>query len=669
MAYTTPTTYTRGYDFTTYQTSNPSDPLPASNVDTQFDNLATAYNKTVNNLIEIQRSDGKLSNDSVHIEAFDAASIALIGNTFNPRGDWAAATSYATNDMVETNGNVYVALSTHTSAAAFTTDSAAGKWLLIANSSVSTDAATVETFTGTGLVSAFTTSVTYTSANNAQVFVNGDLVRPTTDYTLSGTTLTFTASYGHPPAAAVIIVWGVASTVASVITDAATASAASTAATATLAVFQGIFHGVSATDPTTGLDAGDLYFNSTNNVMMVYSGSAWQRVTPTTTEQTNINTVSARDAEIALLGTAAAVADMAILGTADVVADLNTLATADVVADMNTLAVADVVADMNTLGTADVVADMNTLGTADVVTDMNVLATADVVVDMNTLATAANVTAMDTLGTAANVTNMATNATNIANINAVAGDATDIGAVAGVATEIGRLGTADAVADLNTLATADVVADMNTLGTATIVSNMNLLGTADAVSDMNTLAVADVIADMNTLATADIVSDMNTLATADVVSDMNTLATADVVADMNTLATADIVSDMNTLGTASNVTNMDTVATNIANVNTTATNIADVNAFSNIYRIDASAPASSLDEGDLWWDSTNDKLKVYNSSTWYDPVGTASTHATNAANSATSAASHASTLSSLGFYADWGDLTTAGSPTDYGALT
>ena len=276
MAYTTPTTYTRGYDFTTYQTSNPSDPLPASNVDTQFDNLATAYNKTVNNLIEIQRSDGKLSNDSVHIEAFDAASIALIGNTFNPRGDWAAATSYATNDMVETNGNVYVALSTHTSAAAFTTDSAAGKWLLIANSSVSTDAATVETFTGTGLVSAFTTSVTYTSANNAQVFVNGDLVRPTTDYTLSGTTLT---------------------------------------------VFQGIFHGVSATDPTTGLDAGDLYFNSTNNVMMVYSGSAWQRVTPTTTEQTNINTVSARDAEIALLGTADAVADMALLGTADVVAE------------------------------------------------------------------------------------------------------------------------------------------------------------------------------------------------------------------------------------------------------------------------------------------------------------------------------------------------------------
>ena len=78
MAYTTPTTYTRGYDFTSYQTSNPSDPLPASSVDTQLDNIATNFNKTVDNLIVIQRSDGKLANDSVHAETFDAGAIALI---------------------------------------------------------------------------------------------------------------------------------------------------------------------------------------------------------------------------------------------------------------------------------------------------------------------------------------------------------------------------------------------------------------------------------------------------------------------------------------------------------------------------------------------------------------------------------------------------------------
>jgi hypothetical protein len=665
MAYTTPTKYTRGYDFTSYQTSNPADPLPASSVDSQLDNIATHYNKTVDNLVVIQRSDGKLANDAVHIQTFDTAALALIGNNFTPKGDWATGTAYVANDMVEQSGNVYIALEAHTSSAAFSTDDA--KWQIIANSSISTDAATVENFTGTGSTSVFTTSVTYQSANNAQVFVNGALVRPTTDYTLSGTTLTFTAGYGHPPSSATILIWGVSSTVASITTSVNSASASATAAAASLSTFQGQYHGAASSDPVSGLDTGDLYFNTSDNIMKTYNGSAWVRIQPTTTDQAHINTVSGISANVTSV--AGKETEVGRLGTADAIADLAVLGTADVVADMNVLATADVVTDMNTLGTADVVADMNTLGTADVVTDMNVLATADVVVDMNTLATAANVTAMNTLGTAANVTNMATNATNIANINLVAADATDIGAVAGKTTEIGRLGTADAVADMNTLGTADVVSDMNTLASAGTVTAMNLLGTADAVSDMNTLATADVVADMNTLGTADVVSDMNTLGTADVVSDMNTLAVADVISDMNTLATADIVSDMNTLGTSANVTAMDTVATNIANVNTTATNIADVNAFSEIYRISSSAPDTSLDEGDLWWDSASDALKVRTSSAWYDPVGTASTHATNAANSATSAASQVSTLTSLGHFADWGDLTTAGSPTDYGALT
>jgi len=123
---------------------------------------------------------------------------------------------------------------------------------------------------------------------------------------------------------------------------------------------------------------------------------------------------------------------------------------------------------------------------------------------------------------------------------------------------------------------------------------------------MNTLASADIVADMNTLATADVVSDMNTLATADIVSDMNTLATADVVADMNTLGTADVVTDMNTLGTSTNVTNMATVATNITGVNS----------FAERYRVASSDPTSSLDEGDLAFNTTDNNLKFYNGSAW-----------------------------------------------------
>jgi hypothetical protein len=148
--------------------------------------------------------------------------------------------------------------------------------------------------------------------------------------------------------------------------------------------------------------------------------------------------------------------------------------------------------------------------------------------------------------------------------------------------------------------------NINTLAAADVVADMAILATADIVADMNTLGTADVVSDMNTLATADVVSDMNTLATADVVADMNTLATADVVADMNTLGTADVVSDMNTLGTATNVTNMATVAANITGVNS----------FAERYRVASSDPTTSLDEGDLAFNTTDNNLKFYNGTAW-----------------------------------------------------
>jgi hypothetical protein len=87
---------------------------------------------------------------------------------------------------------------------------------------------------------------------------------------------------------------------------------------------------------------------------------------------------------------------------------------------------------------------------------------------------------------------------------------------------------------------------------------------------------------------------------------MNTLGTADVVTDMNTLGTADVVTDMNTLGTADNVTNMNTVADNIAGVNS----------FAERYRVASSAPGSDLDEGDLYFNTTDNNLYYYNGSAW-----------------------------------------------------
>lgn len=55
---------------------------------------------------------------------------------------------------------------------------------------------------------------------------------------------------------------------------------------------------------------------------------------------------------------------------------------------------------------------------------------------------------------------------------------------------------------------------------------------------------------------------------------------------------------------------------NAANVATVAANITNVNSFANRYRIQSGEPTSSLDAGDLVFDTAVSKLKVYNGSSW-----------------------------------------------------
>jgi hypothetical protein len=73
---------------------------------------------------------------------------------------------------------------------------------------------------------------------------------------------------------------------------------------------------------------------------------------------------------------------------------------------------------------------------------------------------------------------------------------------------------------------------------------------------------------------------------------------------------------MGLLGTSANVTAMSNVSGSIANVNTTASNITDVNTFAVRYRIGSSDPTSSLDEGDLFYNTSTNVMKFYNGSAW-----------------------------------------------------
>ena len=104
---------------------------------------------------------------------------------------------------------------------------------------------------------------------------------------------------------------------------------------------------------------------------------------------------------------------------------------------------------------------------------------------------------------------------------------------------------------------------------------------------------------------------------------------------------ADIDSNVTTVaGISANVT---TVAGVSANVTTVATNIADVNNFADLYQIDDFSPSApttdgggnSVAEGDLAYDSTANKLKYYDGSSWQSATGidlaTVQTEANNAA--------------------------------------
>ena len=96
-------------------------------------------------------------------------------------------------------------------------------------------------------------------------------------------------------------------------------------------------------------------------------------------------------------------------------------------------------------------------------------------------------------------------------------------------------------------------------------------------------------------------------------TEIGLLGTADAVSDMNTLGTTQTVSDMNTLAA---ISGLNTLASNSANVTTVANNLASVNNFAEVYRIASSAPTTSLNIGDLYFDTTANELKVYKSSGW-----------------------------------------------------
>lgn len=196
-----PTPYTRQYDFSDYQTVNPSKPLRGSEVDAELDAIKLTTDQLRTNIGLIQRDDGKLANQSVTPESLSAGALAMIHQgEYTPRGAWDDAVAYVLGDVVDFNAATYLCIVAHTSTASFATDNAAGRWLLIANGALQGGGQAVNLFEGNGAQTVYTLSFTYNGNNAATVFVGGVAQIPGQDFTIVGNTLTFVSA---PPAPSV----------------------------------------------------------------------------------------------------------------------------------------------------------------------------------------------------------------------------------------------------------------------------------------------------------------------------------------------------------------------------------------------------------------------------------------------------------------------------------
>ena len=244
--------------------------------------------------------------------------------------------------------------------------------------------------------------------------------------------------------------------------------------------------------------------------------------------------------------------------------------------------------------------------------------------------TAVSNIAADVTTVANNVSSVNTVSTNIASVNTVA---TNISKVIEVANDL-----QEAVSEIETVASdlqeatpeidtvANNIVNVNNVGND--IANVNLAGSN--IGNINT--VAGQITPTNNIAT---LAGLNTeiTTTAGLSSEITTVAglntqitgvyniSTEITSvnsnsgNINTVATD--LAGSNTIGAVatdlSGADNIGTVATNIASVQDVSSNIGSVNDFAARYRVSATAPSTSLDVGDLWFDSTNDIMKVYSS--------------------------------------------------------
>ena len=401
-----------------------------------------------------------------------------------------------------------------------------------------------------------------------------------------------------------------------------------------------------------------LAFNASTGVPE--AGPSISSVTTVATQSANINTVAGISANITTVA--------GIHANVTTVAGISSNVTTVAGVSSNVTTVAGIHANVTTV--AGIASDVTAVAgiSSDVAAVENIKANVTTVAGI-----ASNVTTV--AGISSNVTsvaNIASNVTTVAGINT-----THLSNVSGVASNVALLGTSDAVSDLNTLAaiSGDITSLANSLEktyTTTVAGgvfvldgsnnpaiemfrgNTYIFNQNDATNDGHPLVFKNgssayevgVTYFLNGSATTQSnyvnLTTFNAgrssgdrkiqieVATSAPSSGLryycyvhgNGMGNTITVKDSNISLVAGSIANVNSVG--GGLTNVNTVAGSIANVNTVATNIAGVNSFTDRYRVASSAPTSSLDAGDLYFDTSLNELKAYNGSAWQSTAPSAS---------------------------------------------
>jgi len=396
---------------------------------------------------------------------------------------------------------------------------------------------------------------------------------------------------------------------------------------------------IATSAPTTRADGGaltvgDLWFDSSSNqVMMVYDGSAGDGFSPITPDASTITAINSVSGHVTFTEDLGLITNSVNTGSGNNsintcganIASINTVA-----ADLNETTseidtVATNIANVNNVGNsiANVDAVANNQTNINAVKNNSTNINAAVANASNINAAVSNASNINTVaGISSNVTTVANNTSNI---NAAVANQTNINAAVSNATNINTVATN--VADVNNF--VDRYQISNTAptqrddGTALQNGDLWFNNSSQAMESYDGSAgdgytpiqpsatviqnIANVTGFVTFVEDNGLITDSVNTGSGN--NSINTVGSN--ISDVTTVAGS--IANVNT--TAGDIANVNTVAGAIANVNTVSTAIADVNRYAAEYLIQSGAP-SSPSEGDLWYSSTSNTLNYYNSSSW-----------------------------------------------------